>query len=105
MIVAFRDTNIDTDGISEGVRVILHRNENILEDMEEVASVIRSFRTALCNEVPEEVADLMITTVGKLAYADDAEGASEALEEFDSFLENEIKKNGIDIDAVRDGME
>lgn len=101
MIVAFRDTN----GISVGVRVIQHRNENILEDMEEVASVIRSFRNALCNEVPEDVADLMITTVGKLAYADDAEGASEALEEFDAFLESEAKKNGIDIDAVIDGME
>ena len=50
MIVAFRDTNIDENGISEGVRVIQHRNENILEDMEEVASVIRSFRNALCNE-------------------------------------------------------
>lgn len=47
----------------------------------------------------------MITTVGKLAYADDAEGASEALEEFDSFLESEAKKNGIDIDAVIDGMD
>lgn len=101
MIVAFRDTN----GISEGVRVILHRNENILEDMEEVASVIRSFKKVLCNEVPEEVADLMITTVGKLAYVDDAEGASKALEEFDAFLENEAKKNGIDLDAVIDGIE
>ena len=49
MIVAFRDTN----GISEGVRVILRRNENILEDMEEVASVIRSFKKALLQEVPE----------------------------------------------------
>lgn len=101
MIVAFRDT----DGISVGVRVLLQRNDSILEDMEEVASVIRSFRNALCNEVPEEVADLMITTVGKLAYADDAEDAAEALEEFDAFLENEIKERGIDIDAVRDGME
>ena len=101
MIVAFRDTN----GISVGVRVILHRNESILEDMEEVASVIRSFRNALCNEVPEEVADLMITTVGKLAYVDDAEGATKALEEFDSFLEKEAKEHGIDLDAVIDGME
>ena len=101
MIVAFRDTN----GISVGVRVIQHRNENILEDTEEVASVIRSFRNTLCGEVSEEMADLMITTVGKLAYADDAEGASEALEEFDSFLENEAKNVGIDIDAVMDGME
>ena len=100
MIVAFRDTN----GISEGVRVIIHRNKNILEDMEEVASVIRSFRRALCNEVPEEVADLMITTVGKLAYVDDAEGAAKALEEFDDFLENEAKNLGIDLDAVMDGM-
>ena len=105
MIVAFRDTNIDTNGNSEGVRVILHRNENILEDMEEVASVIRSFRDALRSEVPEDVADLMITTVGKLAYVDDAEGATKALEEFDSFLENEAKNLGIDIDAVMDGME
>ena len=101
MIVAFRDTN----GISEGVRVIVHRNENILEDMEEVASVIRSFRNALCNEVPEEMADLMITTVGKLAYVDDAEGATKALEEFDAFLESEAKNLGIDLDAVTDGKE
>lgn len=101
MIVAFRDTN----GISEGVRVILHRNESILEDMEEVASVIRSFRNALCSEVPEEVADLMITTVGKLAYVDDAEGATKALEEFDAFLEKESKERGIDLDAVLDGMD
>ena len=101
MIVAFRDTN----GISEGVRVIVHRNENILEDMEEVASVIRSFRNTLCTEVPEEVADLMITTVGKLAYVDDAEGATKALEEFDAFLESEAKNLGIDLDAVIDGME
>ena len=98
MIIAFRDTN----GISEGVRVILHRNESILEDMEEVASVIRSFRNVLCNEVPEVCADLMITTIGKLAYADDAEGASEALEEFEAFLENEAKESGIDINAVID---
>ena len=101
MIVAFRDTN----GISEGVRVILHRNESILEDMEEVASVIRSFRNALCREVPEVCADLMITTIGKLAYADDAEGAKEALEEFDTLLENEAKEHGIDLDAVIDGMD
>lgn len=101
MIVAFRDTN----GIGEGVRVIMHRNDNILEDMEEVASVIRSFRNALRNEVPEEVADLMITTVGKLAYVDDAEGATKALEEFDAFLESEAKNLGIDLDAVTDGME
>lgn len=96
MIVAFRDT----DGISEGVRVIIHRNESILEDMEEVASVIRSFRKALCNEVPEACADLMITTIGKLAYVDDAEGATKALEEFDDFLENEAKNLGIDIDGM-----
>ena len=101
MIVAFRDT----DGFSEGVRVIMHRNENILEDMEEVASVISSFRNTLCNELPEDVADLMITTVGKLAYVDDAEGATKALEEFDAFLENEAKNHGIDLDAVKDGME
>lgn len=101
MIVAFRDT----DGISVGVRVIQHRNESILEDMEEVASVIRSFRRALCNEVPEKCADLMITTVGKLAYVDDAEGAKEALEEFDDFLESEAKNLGIDIDAIKDGMD
>ena len=101
MIVAFRDT----DGFSEGVRVIMHRNENILEDMEEVASVIRSFRNAVCNEVSEEFADLMVTTVGKLAYADDADGAAEALEEFDAFLESEAKNLGIDLDAVTDGME
>ena len=101
MIVAFRDT----DGISEGVRVIMHRNDNILEDMEELASVIRSFRNALRNEVPEEVADLMITTVGKLAYVDDAEGATKALEEFDAFLEKDAKERGIDLDAVIDGRE
>ena len=101
MIVAFRDTN----GISEGVKVIMHRNENILEDMEEVASVIRSLRNTLCSEVPEEVADLMITTVGKLAYVDDAEGATKALEEFFAFLESEAKNLGIDLDAVTDGME
>lgn len=73
--------------------------------MEEVASVIRSFRNTLRNEVPEEVADLMITTVGKLAYVDDAEGATKALEEFDAFLESEAKNHGIDLDAVTDGME
>lgn len=101
MIVAFRDT----DGISEGVRVIFHSNEDILEDMEEVASVIRSFKKVLLQAVPEEVADLMITTVGKLAYVDDAEGAAKALEEFDSFLVNEAKERGIDLDAVIDGME
>lgn len=47
----------------------------------------------------------MITTVGKLAYVDDAEGATKALEEFDAFLESEAKNLGIDLDAVTDGME
>ena len=90
MINAFRENN--------GIRVILGRNEEITDDMEEVAAVIASFKNALYAEVPKEIADMTIATTGRLAYAfGDTEAIIEIMADFERFLsEGDRDRYGID---------
>ena len=98
MIVAYYDEH------RRGVQVLMYRNEDITEDMQEVASIIASFRDALYQDVPKNIADMMITTIGKLAYSqDDSDAITEVLKELEEYLSEDIKKrHGIDAEELFD---
>ena len=87
-----------------GVHVVMTRNDSITEDMEEIASIITSFKRALYSETPKEIADMMITTIGRMAYAYDEDGddaMEEAMMELHNFMKEDAEKRyGIDLDAL-----
>lgn len=75
-----------------GVRVTIHRNDEILEDLAELSAVIESYKNALYNEVPHEVADALITAAGKLAYSDGEKEIHAVMEELSGLMSDVVKK-------------
>lgn len=75
-----------------GVRVTIHRNDEILEDLAELSAVIESYKNALYNEVPHEVADALITAAGKLAYSDGEKEIHAVMEELSGLMSDVVKE-------------
>lgn len=75
-----------------GVRVTIHRNDEILEDLAELSAVIESYKNALYNEVPQEVADAFITAAGKLAYSDGEKEINAVMEELSGLMSDVVKE-------------
>lgn len=74
------------------VRVTIHRNDEILEDLAELSSVIEAYKDALYKEVPHEVADALITAAGKLAYSDGEKEIHAVMEELSGLMSDVVKK-------------
>lgn len=75
-----------------GVRVTIHRNDEILEDLAELSAVIESYKNALYNEVPHEVADALITAAGKLAYSDGEKEIHAVMDELSGLMSDVVKE-------------
>lgn len=76
----------------DGVRVTIQRSDEILEDLAELSAVIESYKNALYNEVPQEVADAFITAAGKLAYSDGEKEIHAVMEELTGLLSDAVKE-------------
>ena len=76
----------------KGIRVTIQRNDEILEDIAELSAVIESYKNAFYNEVPQELADTLITAAGKLAYSDGEKEINAVMDELSGLMSDVIKK-------------
>ena len=94
----------------KGIRVTIQRNDEILEDIAELSAVIESYKNAFYNEVPQELADTLITAAGKLAYSNGAKEIHAVMDELNDYLEDFTRKKFGDaadeiIEAVKNTTE
>lgn len=66
--------------------------ESVLDVLDELTAIIKSCRKSLSVALPEEVVDMMITTAGKMAYAETEEEKADAAKGLETVLDSAIDK-------------